>query len=930
MSGSVEQRILRYLAALATDPAPVLDVSSAGPLARVTADGASVLEGLIAGPDAVDTRALERLVGLDRLQASERLLRLGWGWIGGKARFEGDDRRILLPIVSVPIEVELGGWRGKQHRLTPAGDVTASHLMSDPATRDRLLVDATLPDGSIRPSVSDWLIESASAMGLPVDLVQSMDDLAALRGQSVMTASPTAAVYISRDVADLGRGPTLERWARRLDSPVDTAFSRVYGLTPAANPSPPPPPVGARPVELPVDNAPSGPVADSIVVLDPDQEAAVEAARTEFVSVIAGPPGTGKSHTVAAVALDAVQRGQSVLIATRSHHAANVLIDFLRIAGGPAPIVFGDNQSRRDLAQEVRDRLQGRVRSAVRPTETALEDASRAFELRRGQAVEALEHERILADGDAVARALAEGSHVDLHALSERFEVAESSDTGWLTRWWTKRGLARDFTDEERVTLRRRVAAERMKWSGGLRFGPLFGELQAVDAEFRARTASELAGRFDHWPTGEVRVALTALSNALRAGRTKRRQLLGSLDMDAVFQASPLWVGTIADVEDILPSTAGLFDLVIVDEASQIEQTLVPPALLRSRRVVAVGDANQLSHVSFIADHAVDLELGSHELDRPDLAPLLDVRRNSFLDLAATTGRSTRLSTHYRCAPHLIDFSARRFYDGRLRSATNHPGRDRLDCIDVVRVTGTRTDAGNAVEATTAVELVQDLIDQRFDGSIGIVTPLRAQADRLEDLILDGLGPKEIERHDIAVGTVHGFQGAERDHMIISLVVDDDSPAGSMRFVENDNLFNVMITRARERVTVLTSLTEPKRGLVSAYLQHAELPSDPPTTRGVGGRWTRRVATYLRDQGLTVREGYPVGHETLDLVVGEGDDAVALECEVHPDGPDAHIRRRALLDSMGWVVGDAFESRWGHDLAEFAVRFQTGDLLAES
>ena len=409
----------------------------------------------------------------------------------------------------------------------------------------------------------------------------------------------------------------------------------------------------------------------------------------------------------------------------------------------------------------------------------------------------------------------------------------------------------------------------------------------------------------------------------------RRRQLLATLDIGAVFRASPLWVGTIADIEDILPSTPGLFDLVIIDEASQVDQTLAPPALLRAKRVVAVGDAKQLSHVSFIADQAIDVGLDEHGLEAADCAPLLDVRRFSLLDVAASTGVTSALSTHYRCAPHLIDFSASRFYDDRLRTATHHPSRDRLDCIDIVRVDGTRTTKGNHDEARRVVELVKGVIDDGFVGSIGVVTPLRVQADLLEACILDELASDEIKRHQIAVGTVHAFQGAERDHMFISLAVDDDSPEGSIRFVEDPNLFNVMITRARHAITLVTSLSEPKRGLVSAYLRHADDPSEPPSQRDSRGPWTRRVGDYLADQGLTVRFGYPVGHEVVDLVVGDGDDAVALECEVHPDGPEAHIRRRALLVSMGWRIADAFESRWGDDLAEFAIRFGNGDLLAE-
>src|SRR5205814_2962584 len=100
--------------------------------------------------------------------------------------------------------------------------------------------------------------------------------------------------------------------------------------------------------------------------------------------------------------------------------------------------------------------------------------------------------------------------------------------------------------------------------------------------------------------------ALAALATALRSGRSARGVQLSRLRDDSLTDALPLWVGTLADIDDLLPPLEGLFDLVILDEASSIEQPLAAPALLRSRRAVIVGDPQQLRHASFLADTDVD------------------------------------------------------------------------------------------------------------------------------------------------------------------------------------------------------------------------------------------------------------------------------------------------------------------------------------
>lgn len=67
----------------------------------------------------------------------------------------------------------------------------------------------------------------------------------------------------------------------------------------------------------------------------------------------------------------------------------------------------------------------------------------------------------------------------------------------------------------------------------------------------------------------------------------------------------------------------------------------------------------------------------------------------------------------------------------------------------------------------------------------------------------------------------------------------------------------------------------------------------------------------LERAGLSVTHRYPVGSWEVDVVVGDGTNAIGLECRVHPDGPAAHLDRHLTLTRAGWRLIDAFPSRWG-------------------
>ncbi|MFD0971103.1 DEAD/DEAH box helicase, partial [Plantactinospora endophytica] len=510
------------------------------------------------------------------------------------------------------------------------------------------------------------------------------------------------------------------------------------------------------------------------------------------------------------------------------------------------------------------------------------------------------------------------------------------------------------------------VAAARLATVGGADPGPLWPVL--AQARQRLSTALGTAMRHrsrgpDRWdPAG--RRSAAALGGALRAGRNRRRELLAELSGESLVRALPLWIGTVTDVEELLPPIAGLFDLVILDEASHTDQIRAAPALARARRALVVGDPRQLRFVSFVADVDVAATLAWHGLDNR-----VDVRRVSAFDLAAGAAPVTWLDEHYRCAPHLIEFSAHRFYDDRIAVATRHPGNETSDVIDVRTVPAAAAEAGvNRAEVAAAVAEVRRLAEAGRVG-IGVITPFRAQADALESALVAAFPVTEIERLGLRVGTVHSFQGSEAETVLVSLAVTDPVPAGRMRFLTDPNLFNVMVTRARRRMVVLTSQSAPN-GLLGDYLRYAAVPPEPrgepvadaastsPSRAGASSRpsrsgvapptagpaaptggggsagavpvrseagfpvpvgWPAALATELTRVGLPVRRRYPVGRWTVDLCVGAGGAAVGLNCVVHPGGPAAHIARHDALVQAGWVVVDAFASRWGGDPVRAAL-----------
>lgn len=234
-----------------------------------------------------------------------------------------------------------------------------------------------------------------------------------------------------------------------------------------------------------------------------------------------------------------------------------------------------------------------------------------------------------------------------------------------------------------------------------------------------------------------------------------------------------------------------MFDLMIMDEASQCSNALALLPMARCKRAIFVGDQNQLQPV-IVLSSAKNAAL-MHSFDIP---AAYDYKKNSILSTLLkidTLSKFILLREHYRCNDKIIQFSNQKYYDNELKLCSTLHNVDALKLIDV------KSSAGN--EKNTSKEEIAALLEEVKQSPYkekAIITPYRRQAELIEKTLLeDGIA-------DVRVGTVHNFQGDEKDQIILCSGISEASQPGSFHWLKNNQeLLNVATTRAKENLTLI-------------------------------------------------------------------------------------------------------------------------------
>jgi DNA polymerase IIIc chi subunit len=269
-----------------------------------------------------------------------------------------------------------------------------------------------------------------------------------------------------------------------------------------------------------------------------------------------------------------------------------------------------------------------------------------------------------------------------------------------------------------------------------------------------------------------------------------------------VFSLIPCWMMSPEQVSCVFPLEK-LFDLIIIDEASQCYTEHSLPAMYRSKQVVIAGDSQQLP--------PSDLYRVRWDDEAENEA---DIEIDSLLDLGGRYLSTILLTGHYRSKyPELIAFSNQKFYNNKLNYIPNYSDiHADIKPISYYKIDGVWASSINKVEAEKVVTLTLELI-QNKKHSIGIVCFNFQQAAYIQDLLEEQAIAKHISiPEEVFVKNIENVQGDERDVIIFSIGYAPDINGkfsmlfGSLNMQGGEKRMNVAVSRARERVIVVSSI----------------------------------------------------------------------------------------------------------------------------
>jgi len=663
-----------------------------------------------------------------------------------------------------------------------------------------------------------------------------------------------------------------------------------------------------RSVPVPVRPQPPGERRPCVpAILSPAQQRVAESAATATLTLVNGPPGTGKSYTIAATAIDHLSRGESVLIACRKQQSVDVIASKIVELLGPnrCTVRGGEAEHRRELKRILGQMLEG-IGSDPRFGER---DAERRAKQLEDQLA------RLDAGTLRLERSLV--AHLRDEERWGRWAAESDADT-WFQRivrrwrfWW----------------LERRLQARRPVW------------LRLRDYQLRLRTATEvtqqtLTTRVNARIQQNLdahRQHLTTFLRSLRTMSSKRqRSLFAEVDPQVLFGAFPIWLTNLADISEIVPLECELFDVIIFDEATQCDIASCLPALQRARRAVVVGDPHQLRHVSFLGNERIEHVARRYGLNN-DQRQTFHYRQRSFLDVVndriATQDHVHFLDEHFRSLPQIIAFSNETFYDGALAVMQQRPRTSAMQCVFPRWVeNGKKTGGANCVEGEALIAELIGQIESRANlpahacQTIGVLAPFRDQVDWLTEQLTERLPRAAFRRHRLQIGTAHAFQGDERDLMFLSLVVDADVHNASLRFLDSPHLFNVAVTRARHQQYVFHSARPadlPADSLTRRYLEFIHhLPTGPPAGRHlILDTFLHEVAVALQANRFHTWPQYELAGLPIDLVVERAGRTVGIDLVGWPGlfESSCDLERYRILQRAGLTLFPLAYSRWRQD-----------------
>jgi very-short-patch-repair endonuclease/SpoU rRNA methylase family enzyme len=470
-------------------------------------------------------------------------------------------------------------------------------------------------------------------------------------------------------------------------------------------------------------------------------------------------------------------------------------------------------------------------------------------------------------------------------------------------------------------------------------------KFQKLDREilnlYQSKLATQLAQ--NQIPEGNRKGLVSTLTeNALIQNEVRKQSRFAPLR--SLFQRSgnalqslhPCWMMSPASVAQFIPSNSIRFDLIIIDEASQMRPEEALGVMARGKQLVVVGDPKQLPPTDFFRAVAiVDGGIGNND-------------EESILDMTIKVFSVRRLKWHYRSRHEsLIAFSNKHFYDNSL---TVFPSPNCKFAINYHHITeGIYQSNVNPIEVRRVAEAILEFMKNSPELSLGIVTLNQKQQELLEDEmsllvnnhpeVADYIAKWKETLSSFFIKNLENVQGDERDVIFISTVYGRERPElpvaqnfGPINRVNGHRRLNVLFTRARERIEVFSSMTaadirptaSSSRGVKALrdyleYIQTQQLETARLTGREPDSDFEVFVAKAIRVKGFEVVAQVGVANYFIDLAIVDPNRAGTYLLGIECDGATYHSSKAArdrdryrqeVLEKLGWKLYRIWSTDW--------------------
>lgn len=468
--------------------------------------------------------------------------------------------------------------------------------------------------------------------------------------------------------------------------------------------------------------------------------------------------------------------------------------------------------------------------------------------------------------------------------------------------------------------------------------------IETVPARVRRKAAEAAVAALDEF---KEQAALVQHQAALRRRHMPVRDFVRNA-ADVLLALKPCWAMSPLMVSQLLPPKP-YFDVVVFDEASQVQPADAVPAILRGKQLVVAGDEKQLPPTAFFVSG------GAEEDDQAadETGPLMAGTKGfeSILDALSPLVRFRVLQWHYRSRDErLIAFSNAHFYDRMLTTFAGVGGDQVLRYVPVPHDPSAETNSPTP-EVNAVVDLILEHARERPQESLGVIAMGMKHAQRVEERLRQRLRAEpelegqlgqffdESREERFFVKNLETVQGDERDAVILSIGYGRNARGdlvyrfGPLLTEGGERRLNVAVTRAKSRLTLVSSFSyrdmDPERSsaegvkLLRQYLQYVESDGtnlgDVVIEKPALNPFEVDVRDTLARRGLKLTAQYGTSGYWIDFAVQHpsqpGRYVLAIECDgaTYHSSESARDRdrlRQEQLERLGWCFHRIWSSEW--------------------